>query len=72
MMGHQVRHHVFRRPIALAGLFLIALAIALLLGRWLAVAQAPLTRQVVAQKLLEGGDAAHRSLSPCCGRFRHR
>ncbi len=51
-----------RRPIMLIGLLLLALAVALLLGRWLAVVQAPLTRHAVALDLLESGapeNAAH-------------
>lgn len=46
----------------IAGALLTALAVALLLGRWLAVVQAPLTRHAVARDLLENGvpdKAAH-------------
>ena len=58
----RIRHLFVTRPVKLAGIFLVALAVALLLGRWLAVAQAPLTRHVVGLELLESGapdKAAH-------------
>jgi|GEM_PF-2148315 len=51
-----------RRPVMLLGLLLAALAVAFLLGRWLAVVQAPLTRHAVARNLLDNGapeKAAH-------------
>lgn len=57
-----IKHHLVRRPAMLVGLGILSLAIALLLGRWLAVAEAPLTRHTVAQNLLENGapdQAAH-------------
>ena len=44
-----------RRSILISGTFLLALAIALLLGRWLAVVNAPLTRHAVAQGLMASG-----------------
>lgn len=62
MMRDRRRHPRYRRPILAAGVLLIALAVALLLGRWLAVVQAPLTRHAVARSLLESGapdKAAH-------------
>lgn len=51
-----------RRPVLILGSLMIALAAALLLGRWLAVVQAPQTRYAVARDLLENGapdKAAH-------------
>lgn len=52
----------YRRRVLMVGLLLAALAIALLLGRWLAIADAPLTRHAVARSLLANGapdQAAH-------------
>lgn len=51
-----------RRVIMIAGTLLIGLAVALVLGRWLALVQAPLTRYSVARNLLDNGapdKAAH-------------
>ncbi|MDH3660534.1 MAG: tetratricopeptide repeat protein [Alphaproteobacteria bacterium] len=62
MMRERRWHLRYRRPITIAGVALLALAVALLLGRWLAVVQAPLTRHAVARSLLESGapdKAAH-------------
>ena len=61
-MLERALHQLASRPVRIAGLFLAALAIALLLGRWLALVQAPLTRHTVARQLLENGapdKAAH-------------
>ncbi|MGI9417928.1 MAG: tetratricopeptide repeat protein [Geminicoccaceae bacterium] len=62
MIGGRISRRIDRRPIGIACILLIAFAIALLLGRWLAIAQAPLTRDAVARNLLENGSpdkAAH-------------
>lgn len=62
MIIERIWHRLSRRPIVIGGLLLTALAISLLLGRWLAIVQAPLTRHVVARDLLENGapdKAAH-------------
>lgn len=56
-MLDRLQRLLLRRPVAAAGLVLAAVAIALLLGRWLAIVQAPLTRYAVAQNLLENGAA---------------
>jgi Ca-activated chloride channel family protein len=45
------------RPIVIGALVLLSLALALVLGRWLAVVQAPLSRQAVGHSLLENGAA---------------
>ncbi|MEM7041278.1 MAG: tetratricopeptide repeat protein [Pseudomonadota bacterium] len=57
MMLDRILHHLASRPVRVAGVFLGALAIALLLGRWLATVEAPLTRHAVARQLLENGAA---------------
>lgn len=44
-----------RRLVVSIGLLLLALTVAVLLGRWLAVVQAPLTRHAVGMNLLENG-----------------
>lgn len=46
-----------RSELALLGLFLLALALSLLMGRWLAAVQEPPTRQNTGQKLLFDGRA---------------
>jgi len=48
----------WHRPLILIGLFLLALGLALLFGHWLAIAQAPVSRNAVAQNLLKNGAAA--------------
>lgn len=61
-MLDRIAHLLTRRPVMTAGFLLAALALALLLGRWLAIVQAPLTREAVAKSLLENGapdEAAH-------------
>lgn len=50
-------HRRIRGPMTLALGMLIALGIALLLGSWLAMVQAPLSRHSVAQNLLDNGEA---------------
>lgn len=62
MIAGLIRGSLKARPVIAAAVFMIALVIALLLGHWLAILQAPLTRDVVAQDLLESGTpekAAH-------------
>ncbi|MEZ5931103.1 MAG: tetratricopeptide repeat protein [Alphaproteobacteria bacterium] len=54
MLGH-CRRLLLRQPTMSALMLLVALTVALLLGRWLAIAQTPLTRQAVARHLLENG-----------------
>ncbi|NJO38888.1 MAG: hypothetical protein HC871_16385 [Rhizobiales bacterium] len=54
-MVRLLQHRALRRSIMPAVLLLAALAVALLLGRWLAIAQTPLTRHAVARNLLENG-----------------
>ncbi|MGI9510391.1 MAG: tetratricopeptide repeat protein [Geminicoccaceae bacterium] len=61
-MLDRISHLLLKRQIMAAGLLLVALALALLLGRWLAIVQTPLTRHAVARNLVENGspaDAAH-------------
>jgi Ca-activated chloride channel family protein len=55
LMLDRLQRLLLRRPIASAGVFLVAFAVALLLGQWLAIVQAPLTRYAVARNLLENG-----------------
>ena len=57
MMPARILNRLSRRPLMIAGLLLASVAVALLLGRWLAVVQAPLTRHAVARDLLENGSA---------------
>ena len=62
MMFGRIMTPFSRRPIIVAGLVIIAVVIALVFGRWLAIAQGPLTRHAVARNLLESGapdKAAH-------------
>ena len=62
MITNRLTSHLARRPALLAGLVMAAFAVSLLLGRWLAVAQEPLTRHTVGRQLLDGGapeKAAH-------------
>ncbi len=54
--------NLHRRSLLIVMLMIISLALAVLLGRWLAVVQAPLTRYAVGRQLLENGapdQAAH-------------
>jgi Ca-activated chloride channel family protein len=51
------KRFIHRRAVVLIGLLAVALVLALLLGRWLAVIQAPLTRHAVGQNLLASGAA---------------
>ena len=58
----QIMNVLSRRSLMIVGLVLASLAVALVLGRWLAVIQAPLTRHAVAIGLLDKGapdEAAH-------------
>lgn len=62
MMLGPIMRSFSQRPIVIVGILLISLAVALVLGRWLAVVQAPLTRHSVARNLLDNGapdKAAH-------------
>ena len=62
MMLDRILSSLTNRPIMITGILLISLAVALVLGKWLAVVQAPLTRHAVARNLLEKGapdKAAH-------------
>lgn len=62
MMFDRVAKSFSRRPVIAASLIVAAVAIALVFGRWLAIAQAPLSRHAVARNLLESGvpdKAAH-------------
>ena len=62
MMLNQLLKPFIRRPIMIAGILLTSLTVALVLGKWLAAVQAPLTRHAVARSLLDEGapdKAAH-------------
>ena len=62
MMVAEIMKPLSSRPVMIAGALLAGIAIALVLGRWLAVVQAPLTRHAVAKTLLDDGapeKAAH-------------
>ena len=56
-MRKRLPHRIFIPPFFFASVLLTALSVALLLGYWLAVVQAPLSRHAVAQNLLEIGEA---------------
>ncbi len=56
-MAARLQRFFGRSELALLGVFVVAFALALLLGRWLAVIQEPPTRQGVGQRLLAGNRA---------------
>ena len=61
-MGARLKRLFCRSEVALLGVLIIAIALSLLLGRWLAIVQEPPTRQNVGQRLLADGradEAAH-------------
>ncbi len=55
MKRDRIMNVMSRRSLVIVGMVLISLAVALVLGRWLAVIQAPLTRHAVAINLLDKG-----------------